>query len=331
MARPQTDEQMMLIDLPTVPATPGVPAPVRRRAAPTATRLAAPPLDPFAPVPDAVPGIMLVDPRFVAVDPINARHGLVFDAQAQAELITSMRLAGNTVPVRLRANPAGGYLCPSGSQRLGSALHIQRDQPTFRLRAIIADAMDDREAFALGEADNAGRTGVAPLQQARKWAEALDTLYSGDRQAFIAATGRSASMVSRTLALAMLPEHILACCSNVEALTTYFAEQLAPRLADPAEEPEVRRRADMMIAAGRRLPAAKLIRALLQDEPASVCKPQTLWQSPDGSRHIRFRAAKEGGRIDLTHLAGVSAAERRNLVKAFDTLLKRLVTAEPTR
>lgn len=124
-----------------------------------------------------------------------------------------MRIAGNTVPVRLRRDPNGGpkLLCPSGSQRLGAAL---------------------QEAFALGEADNTERIGIAPMQQAHKWAEALDTIYGGERKAFIAATGRGASVVSRTLALAKLPNFVLACCSDVEALTPWFAEQLAPRLAE---------------------------------------------------------------------------------------------------
>lgn len=136
VAQPKPNEQMMLIDLPAMPvAAPGtVIAPSKRRAAPAVARPT--PSDPFAPVPDTVPGIMLVDPRFVRVDPINARYGIPFDSGAQAELIESMAVAGNTVPVRLRRDPAGGYdlLCPSGSQRLGAALQLQRDQPGFRLR-----------------------------------------------------------------------------------------------------------------------------------------------------------------------------------------------------
>lgn len=332
MTDPKFDDQMMLIDLPAAAAGPDRPAasPPKRRARPVPAQTA-PPSAPFAPVPDAIPGVMLVDPRIIAVDPVNARHGLVFDPDAQVELITSMRAIGNTVPVRLRPGPVGGYLCPSGSQRLGAALHIQREQTGFRLRAIISEAMDDREAFALGEADNAGRTSVQPMQQARKWAEALDTIYGGDRQAFIAATGRNASVVSRTLALATLPEHILACCSDVDALTPYFAEQLVPRLADPEQEREVRRRAEALAAAGKRLAGPKLIRVLLEDADPPIREPQTVWQSADGARSVRYRAAGKGSRIDLTSPATMSAAERRDVVKALDALLKELGSTAPAR
>lgn len=325
MAASDTDEQMMLIELPSCAPAPDKMERPARSARPRSAR-AVPATDPACPIASTGSDIVLVDPRSVAVDPVNARHGLVFDATAQAELITSMRIVGNTVPVRLRRNPAGGakLLCPSGSQRLAAALHILAEQPTFRLRAIIAEEMSDQEAFVIGEADNAGRTGVAPMQQARKWTEALETVYGGDRQAFIAATGRTASVVSRTLALAALPEYVLACCSDIEALTPWFAEQLTPRLADPDQEAEVRRRAEALTAAGRRLPGAKLIRLLLEDAASVSREPQIVWQSADGARAVRYRAAGKGGRIDLTSPATLSAAERRNVVKALDTLLKQL-------
>jgi len=240
--------------------------------------------------------------------------------------------AHTDVPVRLRRDPAGGteFLCPSGSQRLGAALHIQRDEPAFRLRAIIADAMDDREAFVLGEADNAGRTGVTPMQQARQWAKTLDAIYGGDRQTFIAATGRSASVVSRALALVALPAHVLACCSDVEALTPYFAERLTPQLADAGQAVSVQRRAEAMLEAGRRLPGPKLIRALLDDGEAKVASAASVWRSPDGTRSVRYSATATGGRFEVGNLAGVTAADRRGLVKAIDALIRELGSAPPT-
>lgn len=169
------------------------------------------------------------------------------------------------------------------------------------------------------------------MQQARQWAKTLDTVYAGDRQAFIAATGRSASMVSRTLSLASLPDFVLACCSDVEVLTPYFAEQLAPRLANPDQGREVRRRAEALGATGKRLPGAKLIRVLLKDADPALRQAQTVWQSRDGARSVRYRAAGKGGRIDLTSPATMSAAERRDVVKALDTLLKELGTAALAR
>lgn len=224
-----------------------------------------------------------------------------------------MRARGNTVPVRLRRDTEGGpgLLYFSGSQRLGAALHIQQDILGFRLRAIIADVMSDREAFTIGEADNAGRNDIVPMQQARSWARTLETVYDGDRQAFIQATGRTASVVSRTLALLTLPPYVLEACSDVEALNPYFAERPIPRLGDPAEEPAIHRRADALIAARRRLPGPILIRALLEDAPAPRPASEALWRSTNGSC-IGFTPDRHGGGTIRLELNGVdpSAAPR---------------------
>lgn len=325
--QPTDQKQGLLMELPEVspPGMPAVTEPGKFASAPTSLTTLATVLDV---IPDATPGVVLVDPRAIAIDPVNVRHGLSFDAEARGELIASMRNLGNTVPVRLRPAPNGGlgFLCPSGSQRLGAALHIQRDDPAFRLRAVVAETMTDDEAFAIAEADNAGRSAVSAMQQARHWAATLETVYGGNRQAFIAATGRSASSVSRTLALVALPDHVLACCADVEALTPYFAEQLVPRLADPAEEPAIRRRAEALKASGRRLPGAALVRALLTDTLAKPAAALPVWASADGSSSMKFTAdRKGGGRVDVAGVGTLSALERRTALKALDALFRSLV------
>ena len=128
-----------------------------------------------------------------------------------------------------------------------------------------------------------------------------------------------------------MPEQILACCSDVDALTPYFAEQLAPRLSDPDQEREVCRCAEALIAAGKRLPGAKLVRVLLNEAGPAIREPQMVWRSADGGRSVRYSAAGKRGRIELTNLATMSAAERRDVVKALDTLLKELGTAALAR
>jgi ParB/RepB/Spo0J family partition protein len=334
-------DQMMLMHLPQAhpdkPIAVDVPAKGKPLPAPvsTSTSKALGTLDTLlALIPDAVKGVMLVDPRIITIDPVNVRHGMRFDPAVRGELIESMRGVGNTVLVRLRRDPNGGsgFLCFSGSQRWGSAMHIQQDDPGFRLRAIIADTMTDKEAFEIAEADNAGRSGVTPMQQARQWATMLEQVYAGNRQEFIAATGRSASIVSRTLALLTLPDYVRACCSDVEALTPYFAERLVPRLADSAEEPAIRRRADALIATGRCLPGPRLVQALLVDSATQNTTPSVadspLWSSPDGARRLIFKPdRKGGGRIDVIGASAFSNDERRAALKALEAQLKALGTA----
>lgn len=336
--QPNEPDQMMLMHLPEMhfdePTESDTPGPTKSVptsvSIPAVTALST--LDTLLVlVPDVVKGVMLVDPRAVVIDPVNVRHAMRFDPAMRAELIESMRGVGNTVPVRLRRDPDGGsgLLCLSGSQRWGAAMHIQQDDPGFRLRAIIADTMTDKEAFEIAEADNAGRTGITPMQQARQWATVLEHVYAGNRQEFITATGRGASIVSRTLALLSLPDYVRACCTDVEALTPYFAERLVPRLADPSEEPAIRQRAEALLAAGRRLPAPRLIQALLAD-PAhrntveSKSAP-SIWASPDGARRLLLTPDRKGGaRIDLIGANAFSHDERRAALKALDVRLRAL-------
>lgn len=329
------DDQPMLMNLPEIiPDVPGcddaegatlTPAPAATPLATLATM--------FEIFPSDVHGVCLIDPRAVAVDPVNARHGMVFDPDNRGELIASMRVVGNSVPVRLRRDPEGGpgFLCVSGAQRLGAALHIQKDDPGFRLRAVIADTMGDAEAFEIGEADNAGRTDIAPMQQARKWQEALVRVYAGDRQALIRATGRSASVVSRTLALLMLPDYVIAACADVEALNPYFAEQIMPRVGDPAEEPHVRRRAEALINVGRRLPGAKLASALLDDAKPKPQPARSLWEGRGGGTQVLVKEDGRGGAtVQLVGATGLDRSERRMLAKAFAAFLDEMAKAGPS-
>ena len=282
----------------------------------------------FALFPDPVPGIVLVDPRAIMVDPVNVNYGVPFDPEAHGELIESMRHQGNTVPVRLRLDPSGGpgFSCPSGSRRLGAALHLQQEQPGFRLRAIVAETMTDQEAFAIAEADNAGRTGIPAMLQARKWQEMLDGTFAGDRQAFIAATGKTASVVSRTLALLMFPRYVYDCCSDVEALNPYFAEALAPRIADPAEEPAICRRAEALIAARQRLPGPRLKIALLDDTVAKT-PAAVAWTASDGQRALTAMRDRKGKiRIELAAGRTLTPAEHREIMKVIGVELKKTAT-----
>lgn len=184
MTQVKADDQMMLIDLTADEAASQLSKPTTVAKKSSAKRPKKVPavidgrsIEQSSTRSDIRPGIVRVDPRTIMIDPVNVRHGMVFDPEAQVELITSMRIIGNTVPVRLRPNPDGGYWCPSGLQRLGAALHILHDQPGFELNAIITKSMDDREAFALGEADNAGRTAVAPSVGTR---QTPSTCFSSD-------------------------------------------------------------------------------------------------------------------------------------------------------
>ena len=182
MLMPTPEAHRKMPDKPATPEGGGI-----GQSAVTATTIFASLATMLVPIPDTVEGVMLVDPRAIVIDPVNVRHGVPFDPTARGELIENMRAVGNTVPVRLRCDPGGslGFQCLSESQRCGAALYIQQHDPRFRLRAIIADTMSDKEAFAIAEADNAGRSGITAMQ--RRGSERIS--WSGS----MAAIGRNSS------------------------------------------------------------------------------------------------------------------------------------------
>lgn len=127
--------------------------------------------------------------------------------------------------------------------------------------------------------------------------------------------------LSRTLALLALPDYVLACCSDRQVLNAYFAEQIVPRL-DPAEEPAVRRRAKALVAAGRTLPGAKLVKALLADPLTAPFLARSLWSAADGSAVITFKPAARGARIEIT--GPLRAFHRREIRKALNGILDKM-------
>lgn len=90
----------------------------------------------------------------------------------------------------------------------------------------------------------------------------------------------------------------------------------------------IRRRAEALIAAGRRLPGPRLIQALLTDPAVSANVKPPVWASSDGTRRLLFRPdGKGGGRIDLTGASRLSKDERRDALKALDAQLRSLSEA----
>lgn len=208
------------------------------------------------------PQIVFVDPFLIEPEPFNGRGLAMFDPAHNRELIKDMRIRGNTVPVRLRPKSDGeGWTCPSGSRRVNSARVIAADDPEFRVAAIIDANMTDAQAYDLCLSDNHGRSEVTPIQRGREIQWAIKNLYAGSRQAYLDDHSTHPSVVSRALELVNLPEKILACAVDREALPTVFAEKLAPRLKDPTSRKHIL--ALVKALGDKRLPAAQLLRYLL--------------------------------------------------------------------
>lgn len=210
----------------------------------------------YSVVPSEIAGIVLLDPFAVEPEPFNGRGLGAFVASSNAELIDDMRERGNTVPIRVRPRADGeGWTCPSGSRRVNAGRIIKADEPAFRVRAIIDAALSDSDAYALCVADNHGRCAVTALQQGREIKWAIENLYGGSRQAYLDNHATDKSVVSRALDLIALPEQILSCADDREALPTVFAEKLSPRLKDKGDRQLIMSRAKAFAARRSRPPS----------------------------------------------------------------------------
>ena len=232
--------------------------------------------------------IVYVDPFKIVPEAFNGRGLAPFDPIANRDLIEDMRVRGNTVPVALRPKADNtGWTCPSGSRRVNSAKIIAVDDPEFRVAAIIYEAMTDAQAYALCLADNHGRSEVTAMQRGREIRWALANLYNGDRSAYCRNHRVDTSVVTRALDLVGLPEPILACAVDREALPTLFAEKLAPRLKEKAERKVILDRAKAL--GDDRLEAPRLLSYLLTGERETP--PRDRRMAFYGSGRDRVRAS----------------------------------------
>lgn len=181
---------------------------------------------------------------------------------------------GNREPVLVRqsaAKPAARYSVLVGARRLFAIDWLNHNgRPELRLRARIV-AITDEEAFRIGEAGNRARQDIAELARARACRHALHRFYGGVQSRMAAALGMSNSHLNRLLALADLPDSVIAAFGREQDLRVRHAEVLAPLLRrDPfrtlllREAARVDREQQELSAAGMPLLPAPLVLARLR-------------------------------------------------------------------
>lgn len=258
--------------------------------------------------------IVVIDPQIILPDQVNVRGDVAFAATAHVDLIASMAMLGNTIPVVLRISPDDGtYRCVSGSRRVGAARYIQIERPEFRINAVVL-ALTDKEALKIAEADNEGRTAASPMQTGRHWARQIQQLFGGSLSAFADAVGKDKSVVSRTVALAELPDWILDRCKDVDALSVNFAAQLTPMLKAEVTSTDVRSRANALAISQSQLSGPQLLAALQSNVGADDGEDMLQeWKSLTGVAHAKLLRTKNGYRIDIT-ADRISSVDRRALM-----------------
>ncbi len=215
---------------------------------------------------DGAQPVRMLDPQSVKASRWANRHEASFADAAFAELKAEIAAAGvNVQPVSVRPvlngsiPGAAGYELIFGHRRHRACLELG-----LPLQAMVTD-MDDRELFEAMERENRARKNLSAWEQGAMYKRALDEgLYPSQRK-LSEALGVDVALVSKSLALARLPDAVVAAFPSPLEIQFRWAQPLSEALQ---KDPEgIIARAKKVREAAQPLPAAKVL-ALLVGAPA---------------------------------------------------------------
>ncbi len=219
---------------------------------------------------DGAKGVRLLAVEDVTTSRFANRHADSFSSKDFEGLVAEIASAGGNVqPVKVRplavAREGARYELVYGHRRLQACRRL--GLPVLAM----VDNIDDRALFAEMERENRGRQNLAPWEQGLMYRRALDEgLFASMRQ-MAELLGANVSAVSRALALASLPEHVVLAFRSPLELQFRWAKPLGDALA--ADPKGVQSRAQIARGWVPRKPASDVFRFLVQgegSEPASA-------------------------------------------------------------
>ena len=249
--------------------------------------------------PRAPSQVISVDPNLCDIFPLNPRRDRGFVPREDSELLDSIRAGGQQVPVVARPSILSGrFEIVVGTRRLAAVREINKSGGALKIVAEVRQLEDD-EAWLLAETENVGRKAVSPLAQAHSWSHACHRFYSGSQADMARALGVDKSVVSRSLALAQLPDVIIDLVKNRDSINLHFAAQLAPLLNDIQASGTLLALARSLVDQGIKLSPAEAVRRLVLDpEAADAAGPQAIYAG-DSRLGTWLIDAKGGGVLKL--------------------------------
>lgn len=149
---------------------------------------------------------------------------------------------GNRIPVLVRRSQPGAalpYELLVGSRRRFAVDWLNHNgRPEIRLNALVVE-MTDEEAFRLADIENREREDITELDRARSYQAAVDRFYGGVQSRMAEALSLSNSQLSRLLALAQMPDEIVAAFASKAELRVRHSEVLTPLLRRPEQREQV--------------------------------------------------------------------------------------------
>jgi ParB family transcriptional regulator, chromosome partitioning protein len=221
-------------------------------------------LIPTGPEQERITGARLEELSLDAIEPNPKQPREVFDADALAELVSSVREVGVLQPVVVRETGPGRYQLIMGERRWRAC----REAGVATIPAIVRETPDDallRDALL----ENLHRQQLNPLEEAAAYEQLLQE-FAVTHEELAGRLGRSRSHVSNTIRLLGLPPGVQ---RRVAAgvLSAGHARALLALDDDDARETLAAR----VVAEGLSVRAVEEIVALGEQEPAAARQPRT--------------------------------------------------------
>jgi ParB family transcriptional regulator, chromosome partitioning protein len=255
--------------------------------------------------------VRLLDAQSIHPSKWANRHEASFDSPEFAELKAEIESAGGNVqPIRVRplARSLNGSTDPGYELIFGHRRHRACLELGIPVRAMIEDATD-QELFEAMERENRGRKNLSAWEQGCMYRKALDEgLYPSLRK-LAEAVKVDVSMVSKSVALARLPEAVVQAFPSPLDIQFRWAQPLSEALQ---KDPDgVLKRARVIRELGVKLPSVVVLDRLLKPEEEEqrieAMPAQRLMRSGKVAASIQCDAK---GRVTVKLEPGVVSTDR---------------------
>ena len=261
--------------------------------------------------------VRLLDPHCVRPSHWANRNEASFQTPDYARLKDEIEHAGGNVqPIKVRPLPGqdGQYEIVFGHRRHRACLDVG-----VAVRAQI-ETLSDAELFAQMDRENRQRADLRPYEQGHMYAKALDEGLFSSLRKMADALGVDAGNASKAIALARLPDQVLAAFGSPLELQQAWATPLAAAMQKNPDQ--VLSRARELAARTPRLPAAQVVQALLEEGVVSnntaPAEPMQLRGKGGTSASIAFNPRTRRYAIKLV---GLDASAQAAVEKAIRQLL----------
>jgi ParB family chromosome partitioning protein len=210
-----------------------------------------------------------------------------FDEEELAQLAESLRIRGQLQPIRVRWDEGRGmYVILAGERRWRAARMAGLD----KLSCVIHEGtLAEDEKLAMQLVENALRTDLKPIEQARAYRRLMDAKGYSTRDLATELHIAQTSVV-RALALLDLPADVQVRVEGGELAVTVAAE--LGKIADPAIQAEV---AEAVVAGGlTRTEVTELVQAVRARRPSPSRRPEPITVDlGDCTVTVRWKKASE--------------------------------------